>query len=201
MDIAHLEAGTLAIQAARSKGRQAALMRQHGERVRLIDDLRQFASTEEILDRCRDALGIDERARRHVLLIADRHALLHGTAQLQETLTQLVGCQLIDGAQAAITQMIDIVHGAGAVAKLQDVADCVEEVDSPQGHFGFRNILIELAVDAESADLAQTIAVGVLELFFEELLRLFQLGRISRTEPLVDTKQCFFVRVGRVFLE
>ena len=64
VDVAHFEAGPLAVQAAGSQRRQSTLVRQHRERVRLVDDLRELAAAEEEVDRARDALGVDEIAMR-----------------------------------------------------------------------------------------------------------------------------------------
>ncbi len=201
--VAHVEAGSLAIEAARPKGRQAPLMRELRQRVGLVHDLRQFAAAEEVFDGRRDRLGIDERARRHVLLIADAHALLHRSAQLEKALAQLVGRQFVDGAHPAIAEVVDVVDARFAlrVAQPQDVADGVEVIERPQGHFRFRNVLIELAVDAEAADFAETVAVGVLELLLEQLARLLQLRRVARAQALVDFEQRFLMGAGRVFLE
>ena len=71
-------------------------MSQLGKRVGLVHDLAQLATTEEVLDRRGDAFRVDERPRGHVLLLADAHALLHGAAELEKALAQLVGRQLID---------------------------------------------------------------------------------------------------------
>ena len=118
MYVAHLETGALAVEAARSQGAQAPLVRQLRERVRLIDDLAQLAAAEEILNSRRNALGVDQRARRHVLLVADAHAFLDGAPELEEALAQLVGRQLIDGAQAAVAEVVDVVDVAFAGPQL-----------------------------------------------------------------------------------
>ena len=99
-------------------------MREHRQRVGLVDDLRQLAAAEEVLDRRRDALGIDQAAGRHVLDVLQAHPLLHGAAQLQEALAQLVAGQLVDRPQAAIAQVVDVVDFDVriAVAQLQQVA-------------------------------------------------------------------------------
>ena len=52
--VAHLEAGTLAVQTARPKGRKPALMHQHRQRVGLVNHLREFAAAEEEVDGRRD---------------------------------------------------------------------------------------------------------------------------------------------------
>ncbi len=90
--------------------------------------------------------------------------------------------------------MIDVVHRADVAAQLQDVTDGVEIIQGPQCHFRFGNVLIEFAIDAESAHLAEPIAVGVLELFAEEFLGLFELRRVAGPQPLVDLEQGLFVR-------
>ena len=107
--VANFEAGPLAIQTAGPKRRQAPLVREHRQRIGLIDHLRQLAAAEEILDRRRDALGIDQAARGHVLDVLEAHPLLHRAAQLQEALAQFVAGQFVDRPQAAIAQVIDIV--------------------------------------------------------------------------------------------
>jgi hypothetical protein len=112
VDVAHLEAGPLAVEAARPQRAQAPLVRQLGQRVGLVHHLAQLAAAEEVLDGGRDALGVDERPRRHVLLVADAHALLDGAPQLQEALAQLVGGQLVDGPQSAVTEVVDVIDVA-----------------------------------------------------------------------------------------
>ncbi len=68
-------------------------------------------------------------------------------------------------------------------------------VISVSGMFSFK-----LAIDAEAADLAQAIAIGVEELLVEQGPGLFQLRRIARPQPLVNPQQRFFVAGRVVFL-
>ena len=65
----------------------------------------------------------------------------------------------------------------------------------------FGDVLVELAVDAEAADLAEAVAVGVEELLVEQLAGLLELRRVAGPEPLVDPQQRALVVGGRVFLE
>src|SRR5213083_2079345 len=48
------------------------------------------------------------------------------------------------------------------VMEFEDVADRVQVVQRAEGHLRFGDVLVELAVDAEAADFAQAVAVGVL---------------------------------------
>ena len=113
----------LRFKTARAEGRQPPLVREHRQRIRLVDDLRQLAAAEEVLDRRRDALRVDQAARRHVLDVLEAHPLLHGAAELQEALAHFVARQLVDRPQAAIAQVVDVVDVRVAVAGHQPHAD------------------------------------------------------------------------------
>ncbi len=79
------------------------------------------------------------------------------------------------------------------------ILDRGDEVFRPQGHLGLGDVQAELAIDAEAAHAAEAVAVGVVELLLEEVLGLFQVGRIARPQPLVDPQQGLFVAAGGVF--
>ncbi len=145
VDVTHLEAGTLAVQAPRSQRAQPPLVRQLRQRVGLVDDLTQLAAAEEVLDRRGNTLGIDQRARCHILLITDAHAFLDRAPQFEETLAQLVGCQLVDGAQTAVAQVVDVVQLALAGAQPQNVTNGVEIIERLQRHLQFRDPQLEKA--------------------------------------------------------
>ena len=87
------------------------------------------------------------------------------------------------------------------LAQVEDVANRVDVILGVEGHPVFGNVLVELAVDPEPADLAQPIAVGIEELLMEQLACLLQLRRIARPQPLVDPEQSTLVIGGRVFLQ
>jgi hypothetical protein len=61
--VAHLEAGTLAGQAARAQCRDATLVGDFRQRVGLIHKLGQLRGTKEFLDHGRYRLGIDQFLR------------------------------------------------------------------------------------------------------------------------------------------
>ena len=199
--VAHLEAGPLAIETARAERREPPLVREHRKRIGLIDHLREFATAEEILDRRRDALRIDERAGRHVGDVLETHPLLHGAAELEEALAELVAGQFVDRAQAAVAEVVDIVDLdlALALAELQHVFDGCDQIVGTKRHLRLGHGQTELAVDAKAAHAAKTIAVGVLELLVEERSRLVEGGRIARPQTLIDANQGVFVagRHGR----
>jgi hypothetical protein len=207
--VAHLEPGPLAVQATRPERREPPLVRQLRERVRLVNDLAQLAAAEEVLDRGRHALRVDERPRGHFFLGPRGHPLLDRPAELQEALAHLVGGQLVDGPQAPVAQVVDVVDrepglvllGLVRLPQLEQVLEGVDEVHGPEGHLRLRDVLVELPVDAEPADAAEPVPVRVEELLLEQLLGLLQLRRITRPELLVDLEQGRLVRLGPVVLD
>src|SRR6185437_15958542 len=75
--VAHFEARALACETTRSERRKTTLVRQLGERIRLIHELRQLRRTEERLDHRRNGARVHEIVERDLFRIGiDRHALL-----------------------------------------------------------------------------------------------------------------------------
>ena len=111
MHVADFKSGSLAAQAARSKGRETPLMRDLRKRIGLIHELRQLAAAEKFPDGGHDRLGVDQvvrHGRGHFLV--DRHLLLDRPLHADQADAELVFEQFTDGAHAAVAQVIDIVH-------------------------------------------------------------------------------------------
>ena len=73
MNVAHFESSALTRQTARPKRRETPLMRDLGERVGLIHELRELRRSEEFADRSHHRLGVDQvmrHGRRHFLVDA-----------------------------------------------------------------------------------------------------------------------------------
>ena len=107
--VAHLEARALAGEATGPEGRQAALVRDFGQRVRLVHELRQLAGPEELLDHRRDRLGVDQVVRHQRLDLLEAHALLDRALHADETDAVLVLEQLAHRADAAVAEVVDVV--------------------------------------------------------------------------------------------
>ena len=166
----------------------------------MVDNLRKLSSTKEVFDRRRDALLVDQSPRGHVLDILDTHALLDGAAEFQETFAEFLTSQFVDGSQPTISQVVDVVETGRTVLvkKVDQVLDRSDEVFGSQCHFVFRNGQTELAVDSESTHSTESVAVDIEEFLMEQLLGFLQSGRITRSEPLIDSEQGFFVARGVV---
>ncbi len=192
VNVTDFEAGSLPVEAARAERRQPAFVGQHRERIGLVNNLREFASAEEVLNRCRDTLWIDQRAGSHLGDILEAHPLLDGPAEFQEALPQFVAGQFINGSQSPVAEVINVIdldRFAVAVHQFEQVANCSDQILSTQRHFGFRHGEPEFPIDAEATDAAQPVPVGVLELLIEQGDCLVERGRIARPQPLIDPDQ------------
>ena len=112
VDVADVEPGALARQAARAEGAEAPLRRELGERVRLVHELAQLAAAEELLHRRHDRPDVDERVRRRLVDLLDRHALADDALHAQEADAEGVLDELAVRADAAIAEVVDVVGGA-----------------------------------------------------------------------------------------
>ena len=139
VDVAHLEAGAIAREAARSERRETALVRQLGQRVRLVHELRELARAEERLDHRRDRARVDQVVRRDLLGVLQRHALADDARHAGEADVELVRQQLADRAHAAVAEVVDVVRDRrlaavtlAARAQQQQVLDDDDEVLAAQ---------------------------------------------------------------------
>ena len=123
---------------------------------------------------------------------------MHRAAQFQEALAEFVAGEFVNCAQAAVTEVVDVIdlHLALALAELQHVLDRSDQIIRPERHLSFRHREPELPVDAEATHAAEAIPVRVLELLVEQRPRLVQSGRIARPEPLVNPHQRILVARG-----
>ncbi len=199
--VAHVEAGALAVQPARSEGREAPLVGQLAERVRLVDDLAELAAAEEVLDRAGEGLGVDQVARRDRLRVLEVHALLGRASQLEQTLAELVRGELGDRAHAPVAQVVDVVDLALVGPQVEQVLDRVDDVVRLEHLHVERGLLRELAVQAETAHATQAVALGIEELLVEQLARLLALDRVARAQAAVDLEQRLLVALGRVLVQ
>ncbi len=193
--VAHLEARTLSGQAARSKCRQAALVRDLGERIGLVHELRKLRGAEELTDGRHHRLGVDQVVRhsRGELLI-DAHLFLDGALHADEADAELVLHQLAHGAHAAVAEVIDVVHHADVLAQLEQVADGRVEVLRRQGamvEMGRVLVFVELDVELQPAHAREVVLAGVKEHALEERRRGVERRRVAGTQLAVDFDQRF----------
>ena len=158
--VAHLEARALAREAARPQRRDAALVRDLGQRVRLVHELRQLRAAEELLDRGGDRLRVDEVVRQQVVALGLAEALLHRALDAHEARAELVLGQLADRAHAAVAEVVDVVDLAAAVAQLDQDLDDGDDVVVGQRRRARELGAADAAVEFHPAHRRQVVALG-----------------------------------------
>src|SRR5690606_8252839 len=109
VNVTNLDAGTLTRQTTRAERRQTTLVGQTRKRVVLVHELRQLAGSEELLDRGDDGAHVDQGLRRDRLDVLRGHALAHDTLHTRQTRADLVLDELTDGADTAVTEVVDVI--------------------------------------------------------------------------------------------
>src|SRR5207245_8977618 len=110
--IADVEAGALTREAARPEGREAPLVGELVERVRLLHELAELRPSEELLDRGHDPPDVEELLGRRLLGLDDGHALANDPLHSEKADAELALNELADRANAAVTEVVDVVGGA-----------------------------------------------------------------------------------------
>ena len=208
VDVAHVEPGALARQAAGPEGREAALARELRQWVGLVHELRELAAAEELLHGRHDGADVDEHVGRRLLRLLDGHALLDDALHAQETDPEGVLDKLAIGADAAVAEVVDVVRAAEAVVQLDEVADDDGDVflrdraldlgqleAHPVGHRP------ELLVELVAADAAEVVAAEVEEERLDELLGVVAGRRVTGSQLLVDLDERLHAGRGGVPLE
>ncbi len=110
VDVADVEPGALAGEAARPEGRQAPLAGQLGQRIGLVHELAQLAAAEELLHRRHDGPDVDEGVRSGLVDLLDGHALADDALHAEQPNPEGVLDQLAVGADAAVAEVVDVVR-------------------------------------------------------------------------------------------
>ena len=185
--VADLEPGALAGETARPEGREAPLVRDLRERVRLVHELRELRGAEELLDRGDDRLGVDEVVRhRRVDVLVDGHLLLDGALHPHEADPELVLEQLADRPDAAVSEVVDVVGAPHVPLQPEEVPDHAEDVRGGQGPRVLGGIRLELDVELETADAREVVLLRVEEHALEEVLGRLVGRRVPRAQAAVD---------------
>ena len=200
--VADLEPGALARETARPERRQTALVRNLGQRVGLVHELRELRRPEELANRGHDRLRVDQvvrHRRRHFLV--DRHLLLDGALHPDQPDAELVLEQLAYRADAAVAQVIDVVDVGRVLPQLEQVLDHLVEVLRVQDLLVERRVQLELRVQLQPADAREVVLLRVEEHVLEQRPRAVERRRIARPEAPVDLDQRLLVRMDRILLQ
>ncbi len=122
MYVAHFESGPLTCQAAWAKRRDATLVRNFGQRIVLVHELRQLRGAEEFLHRGRNRLGVDHFLRHQALGLGERQALLDRALHAHQADAEGVLRHFAHAAHAPVAEVIDVIDLAIAVADVDQGA-------------------------------------------------------------------------------
>src|SRR6185503_12357217 len=161
--VTDIEPGALTREATRPEGREAPLVGQLVERVRLLHELRELRAAEELLDRRDDGTDVDELLRRRLLRLDDGHALANDALHAEQADAELLLDELADRAHPAVAEVVDVVSVALAVVQLDDARDDADEVVLRQRARLHRDVEAELAVQLVAPDLREVVAAEVEE--------------------------------------
>ena len=189
VDVAHLKARPLPGQAARAQGREPALVGDLGQGIGLVQKLRQLARPEELLQGRGNRLVVDQLLRHQRVDVLEAHLLLDGSFHAHEADTEMVLHQLANGPHPAVAQVVDIVHGAVAVAQLDEVAHHLEDVLLAELAVLQGNVQLEPVIELQPPDPRQIVAVRTEEQVVEEGGGRIHGGRIAGAQTPVDLQQ------------
>ena len=128
VDIADLESGAVSREAAGAEGGKPSLVRELGKRVVLVHELGQLGGAEELLHRRRDRLDVDERLRRDLAHVLRAHALPDHALHAGEADAVLVLQELSHGAEAAVSEVVDVIVEADALLQVQIVVNGCKDI-------------------------------------------------------------------------
>ena len=123
VDVSNLETCAVSRETARAEGRESSLVRELRERVVLVHELRELRRTEELFDRRRDRLDIDQGLRRNLADVLSRHALSDHALHAGQTDAVLILQKLTDRADAAVAEVVNVIGRADALFDLHVVVD------------------------------------------------------------------------------
>src|SRR5690606_8427269 len=186
---AHFETGTLAGQTARPKPGDAALVGDLGQRVVLVHELGQLAGTEEFLHRRRNRLGVDQILRHQAFAFGHGQTFFHRALDPDQTDAELVLGHLADGADATVTQVVDIVHHALAVTDINQGLENLDDVFLAQHARTFDLFTTDAAVELHTANGRQIVTIAAEEQVVEQGLGSILGRRLARTHHAIDFHQ------------
>ena len=192
MDVTDLEPRALPAQTSRPQGREPALVGDLRQRIGLVHELRELAASEKFANRRHHGFRIDQvvrHGRGHFLV--DRHFFLDRAFHPHQTDPELILEELPDGPHAAIAQMIDVVHGADVLGKLQRILDDLVEVLRLKRAMFQRRVEAELYVELQPSHLGKIVLARVIEHPLEESRRRLNGGRVPRTLLSIDLDKRF----------
>ncbi len=201
VDVADLEAGALAGEAARPERRDAALVGHLGQRVGLVHELRQLRRAEELAHRGHRRLGVDQVVGHDGRHVDRAHPLLHRALHAEQSDPILVLEQLADRAHPAVAEIVDIVDLALAVLEVDEGLDHGDDVLLAKGRHRVLDLEVEAHVELDPADGREVVALGIEEQAAEQGLGGLAGRRLAGAHDAVDVGERLVAVLRLVGLE
>ncbi len=198
-------------------------MREPGERVRLVHELRQLRGAEELLQRGHHGPDVDDRLRRDRVDVLRRHPLADDALHPVQADAERLLDQLARRPQATVAEVLVLVELGpdrvtvqlgrigGVVLRVLGHAEVRRHRDQPahegEDVLGRQHARVLGHPDAEplvqlvAADLRQVVALGIEEQRPQEVARVVERRRLTRTLLLEDLDQRLFLARRRVLVE
>ena len=152
------------------------------QRVGLVHELRKLARTEELFQRGRNRLRVDQVVRHQGFGFGLAEAFLDSLLDPRQARAVLVLGQLADAANAPVPEVIDVVDLAATVAQL---AHLPKEVTAKLSAVLLRVVTfpeVKQKLNAAGFDLDPSDAVGLAKLIDSEVKRWGQLTKTAKIE-------------------
>ena len=165
MHVTYLEPSPVSGKTSRPEGAQAALVRQLGQRIGLVHELAQLRAAEEVADDRAQRLRVNELLRGHAVHVhvEQGHTLLDQALRAGEAHAALIGQEFAHGADAAATQVINVVQGAFTPTETDEVFHRSDEVFRLQRALAQVGLHGELLVELVTTNAAQVVLLRIEE--------------------------------------
>jgi len=162
MHVADLEARAFAVEAARPKGGEAALVRHLRQRIDLIHELRELAAGKEIPNDRRERLRVDQFCGVIESTLWSYRVIRSRTRRsgAGEAHAALVGEEFAHGPHPAAAQVIDVIHHAIAALEADEVFGRNDDVFCRENPVLQAGLQTQLLVDLVAADAAEVVPLG-----------------------------------------
>ena len=201
VDVADLETGTFAGEAAGAESGDTTFVGDFGQRVGLVHELAELVGAEERVDDRREGLGIDELGWGEHLVVADVHAFADGARHAGETYAELVVELFAHGADAAVGEVVDIIDISLLVDELDEVFDDRGDVLLGEDADIVGDGEVEFCVDAVTSHIAEVVTLVGEEEFLDDAAGSFLVRRFSVAELAIDIFHSLLGIVGCVLFQ
>ncbi len=166
-------------------------MRYFRQWVVLIHKLRELARAKELFNGRRNRLGVNHLLRHQAFGLGLSQTLFHCALDTNQTDAKCIFGHLANTTDTAVTQMIDIIHRAKAIANINQGTQDVEDVLVTQYARTGRVFTTYTAVELHPTHGRQIVAICIEEQVVKQVLGCLFRWRLARAHHAVNLYQRF----------